>query len=107
MPLPGLHSKAARRSSSRPLERALAVATVAAVLSRGRSLVPRTPQDQTLITTGAGLMGAAVGLLAEGLTVGLGKAVPGRRRGATALLGALGLAGLGWTRLRDDDGSSE
>jgi uncharacterized membrane protein len=92
--------KEKRRAAARLLERALALATLAAVLSRGRSLVPRTPQDQTLITTGAGLMGAASGLVAEGVVAGLGKAVPGGRRGATGLLGALGLAGLGWARRR-------
>ena len=86
--------------SRRALERALVLATGAAVLSRGRSLVPRTPQDQTLITTGAGLMGAAAGALTEGATSALGRLVPGGRKGATALLTGLALGGLAWARRR-------
>ena len=74
----------------RVLERALLLAGVAAGLSHTPSIVPRPPPDQALVSTAAGLMGAASGLLVEGAT----RVLPGGRRGATALLAALGVAGV-------------
>ena len=82
------------------LERALVVGTGAALLSRTPSLVPRTPQDQALISAGAGLMGAASGFAAEGAVAVLGRGVPGGRKGATVLLGGLAAGALAWAAAR-------
>lgn len=79
-------------------ERALILAALAGVFSRGVSILPRTRQDETMIMTGAELMGAAVGLAAEGATCGLARFVPGRRVGATAVLSGLALGAFGWGR---------
>src|SRR5262245_31705237 len=64
-----------------------------------RSLLPRSRQDQTLITTGAGLLGAASGLAAEGMIAAVGRPAGGRGR-AVAILTALGASGLAWARHR-------
>ena len=93
------HSRHAR-TQGRAFERALVLAAAAALLSRGRSLVPRTPQDQALIATGAGLMGAAAGLVGEGATRLLAKLMPGGRAGAAVLLGGLSLGALAWSARR-------
>ena len=77
-------------------ERALLLATLAGALSRGPSILPRTRQDETLIVTGAGLMGAAAGVVTEALTCALARVVPGRRLGATVVLSGLGLGALAW-----------
>ncbi len=82
------------------LERALVVASGAALLSRTPSLVPRTPQDQALISAGAGLMGGASGLVAEGALAVLGRGVPGGRKGATVLLGGFAAGALAWAAAR-------
>jgi hypothetical protein len=37
------------------------LASACGLLSRGRSILPRTPQDQVLISTGAGLLGPPPG----------------------------------------------
>src|SRR5439155_23607480 len=78
-------------------ERALLLAALAGALSRGPSILPRTRQDETLIMTGAGLMGAAAGVVAESATCALARVVPGRRLGATAVLSGLGLGALAWS----------
>ena len=82
------------------LERALVVGTGAALLSRTPSLVPRTAQDQALISAGAGLMGAASGLLAEGALAALGRGLPGGRKGAAVVLGGLAAGALAWASAR-------
>jgi len=83
-------------------ERALVLATLAALLSRSRSLVERPPQDQTLISTGAGLMGATVGLTVEGAIFALAKVLPRGRAGATVLLGGSGFGALLWASRRQE-----
>jgi uncharacterized membrane protein len=99
--IPGWRWRAHRRAETgaRPLERALVLAAVAALLSRMRSLLPRSRQDQTLITTGAGLLGAASGLVAEGAIAALVRPARGRNR-AVAILTTLGAGGFAWSRRR-------
>jgi uncharacterized membrane protein len=74
----------------RALTRTLLLSSLAMGLSRGRSLLPRTAQDQQLISAGAGAMGAAAALLAEGAVSLLSRPFGGRRLPAAALLGAAG-----------------
>src|SRR5439155_25859023 len=63
------------------------------------SLVPRSRQDQTLITTGGGLLGAAAGLAAEGAIALVRRPAGGRGR-ALAILTTLAAGGLAWSRRR-------
>ena len=86
-------------TGTRPLERGLVLAAAAALLSRTPSLLPRSRQDRTLITTGAGLLGAASGLVAEGAIASLRRMTGGRNR-AVAALTALGAGGFAWSRRR-------
>jgi len=74
----------------RALTRVLLLASLAMGLSRGRSLLPRTPQDQQLITAGSGAMGAVAALIAEGAVALLSRALGRRRLVAAAVLGAAG-----------------
>ncbi len=99
--IPGWLSPVHRRAETgaRPLERGLVLAAVAAFLSRMPSLVPRSRQDQTLITTGGGLLGAAAGLAAEGAIAVVRRPAGGRGR-ALAILTTLAAGGLAWSRRR-------
>jgi uncharacterized membrane protein len=74
----------------RLLTRVLLVGGAAALASQGRSLLPRTRQDQALVTAGSGAMGAAAALAAEGAVTLLAKPFGGRRGPATLVLGLLG-----------------
>lgn len=85
-----------QRDAARPLERALAVGAIAALLSRGPSLVPRTPEDQTLITAGAAALGAATGALVEGIAGVIGRRLPGGSTTAAVAIGVVGAAA--WLR---------
>lgn len=95
-------STRARGDVARPLEQALAVGALAAYLSRGPSLLPRTPEDQTLIAAGAGAVGAVTGLVAERVTGVLGRRLPGGRAGASAVAGALGAGGWLWASAAEE-----
>jgi hypothetical protein len=53
--------RATAGAMSAVLPRALMLASACGLLSRGRSILPRTPQDQVLISTGAGLLGPPPG----------------------------------------------
>jgi uncharacterized membrane protein len=81
-----------RSAAQRALTRALLLGSVAAGLSRSRSVLPRTAQDQALVTAGAGAMGGAVGLLAEGIVAVLARLLGRRRALAATALGATGAA---------------
>jgi uncharacterized membrane protein len=74
------------------LTRALLLSSIAAGLSRSRSVLPRSAQDQALVTAGAGAMGGAVGLLGEALVSGLARLLGGRRIAAAGAVGAVGAA---------------
>jgi Alpha/beta-hydrolase family len=87
-----------RGTAQRAAQRGLLLAVLGAFLSRRRSIVPRTPQDDTLISAGVGLVGGLVGVLAELAIAALARMLPGGRRGATSLLGVAGVAGLAWRR---------
>ena len=63
----------------RAFARVLLLATVSMGLSRGPSLLPRTPQDQALVTAGAGALGAVAALVSEGLVTLLARVLGGRR----------------------------
>jgi hypothetical protein len=78
---------------NRLLSRVVLLFSLGAALSRGRSLLPRTPQDQTLITAGAGAYGAVTALLTEGAITLLSRPLGRHRLAAAGLLGALGGAG--------------
>jgi uncharacterized membrane protein len=79
---------------NRLLARVVLLFSLGAALSRGRSLLPRTNQDQALITAGAGAYGALTGLLTEGAVTLLARPLGRRRLAAAGLLGAVG--GLGF-----------
>ena len=75
------------------------MATLAALLSRTPSLIPRSTQDRTLITTGAGLLGAASGLAGEA-AIAVTRKVAGGRAASIALLSFAGALGYAWARHR-------
>jgi uncharacterized membrane protein len=74
----------------RVLTRVLLLSATAAGLSRGRSLLPRTRQDEAIVTAGAGAIGAVAALAAEGAIALLAKPLGCRRVVAASLLGAAG-----------------
>ncbi len=74
----------------RALTRVLLLASLGMGLSRGRSLLPRTAQDQKLVSAGAGAVGAAAALLAEGAIALLSRPLGRRRLVAASALGAAG-----------------
>jgi uncharacterized membrane protein len=97
---PRTHPSNARRR----LGKAAAAGAVATYLARDPSLVPRTLDDQRLVTAGAALMGAAAATLGDVVAVALGRRVPGGRPGASALLTALGAIGWAWSSPREQRG---
>src|SRR5581483_5918801 len=74
----------------RALTRALLLASTGAALSRGRSLLPRTPQDQALVTAGGGAIGGVTALVAEAAIAVLARPLGRRRLLAASMLGAAG-----------------
>jgi uncharacterized membrane protein len=78
----------------RTLARAVSVGLLGVVFSRRPSLLPRSHDDQTLISAGAALMGAITGAFTDELAMRLGRS---RGRATTSvLLGGAGLAGWLW-----------
>lgn len=88
----------------RRLRKVVAAGAVATYLARDPSLVPRTPDDQRLVTAGAALMGAVAATIGDVVAVTLGRRVPGGRPGASALLTALGAIGWAWSSPREQRG---
>lgn len=89
-------------SGRRTLGRAVTVGLFGAVLSRRPSVLPRTKEDQTLVSAGAALMGAAAGALVDEVAVRLGRRTSRGRSGASIILGAAGIAGWLWSSRRED-----
>ena len=80
----------------RPLKKALLLGLLGATLAGRRSLVERSGEDQALVSTGAGLGAAALGVLAE-LGIALAaRQVPGGRKTAVGVPIAKAVAGLAW-----------
>jgi uncharacterized membrane protein len=82
----------------RPLKKALLVGLFAAALSGRRSLVPRRGEDQALVATGSGLMGAAAGAVGELMLASAARRLPGGRRSALVLFLAPAGAGVAVVR---------
>ena len=87
------------------LARALVVAAAAVRLSRGRSLLERTPDDQALVSAGAALMGAAAGVVADEL-VRRAAYITRDRGTASALLAGGALAAWLWAAGRNHAGTA-
>jgi uncharacterized membrane protein len=93
---------AAQSSESGFFRRSVVLATAWGLIARRESLLPRKFEDQTLISTGAALMGAATGIAAEAACVATARQLPlpatRARLGATAVLSVGCGAGLAWAR---------
>jgi uncharacterized membrane protein len=84
-----------RERAARVLRSSVAAAMLAAHLARGPSLVPRTAEDQAMVSAGAALMGGAAGALDGLLATAIGRRLPGGSLAAGA-----GLAGAGFLAWR-------
>src|SRR4051812_25877562 len=89
-PPPPAADDGALSPARRTVARVLLVSTLSMGLSRGPSLLPRTPQDQALVTAGAGAFGPVAALVSEALVTLLARLLGRRRLVAATAIGAVG-----------------